>query len=392
LGSLTTYTYDAANRLRTETTSRGTRTYDYDLAGNLSEVVDRNERRRVYDYDRGNRVVSERWFDAEGSEVGVVRYTYDLEGRMRTIVDGATTIERTYVSDATNRLVSERQSSVGGPSLVIEYTSNAIGQWLTAALSLAGSSSPLVRNTYAYDAGNHRLESITQDGSFAQTKRVTFGWQPDVFALASITRTFGSNQQLVATTTYTIDNRTLITDLQHRGANGQVIGGYSLTYNAGALLIENVSSLGTSTYTYDNRNQLTGVTHSDPLMPDESYQYDASGNRIASHRQPMYVVGVDNEVDEAGSSVFTHDAEGNVVVRVDDDARLVHEYSWDHRNRLVRVVEKDFSGVVLSTITYVYDGLNRRVAQTITTNIPDETTERRTFAYDGLHVWMEFVD
>jgi len=391
LGAVQTFTYDGRGLVRTETNATGTRTYSYDEMGNLVEATDRDDRVRRFEYDRANRVVSEQWLDGPGNVVGEISTTYDLEGRITSISDGTTTVEREYTDDTTARLLLERMT-IGGFSTTVRFTPDDVGRPLEITLQ-AGAGPVLWRNVYGYESLTGRLASIRQDGSFVTPKAVYFTYQPDISALATLTRVNGAGAGTnVATTTYTLDNRGIITRLEHRLASGVVVNAYDLTYSGNSQLVTRVSADGTATYVYDVRNQLVAVNYTDPLMPDESYTYDAAGNRIASHRQPGYVIGVDNQVESTGNEVFTYDNEGNITRRVDSAARRISVYTWDYRNRLVSVAVTDYSDNLIRTVNYTYDGLDRRVREEIVETIPTSTTTARYFIYVGNAVMMEFLD
>jgi RHS repeat-associated protein len=268
---------------------------------------------------------------------------------------------------------------------------DVLGQSLQTSLSV-GAGSPLVNNTYTYDPATDRLVSILQTGSFVQAKSVIFAYQPDINALASITRYLGNAAQLVATSGYVLDARGLITNIDDVLASGATFNSYTLSYNANRQLFTSVSNTGTATYGYDTRNQLTSVTYTDPTMPAEAYIYDASGNMVSSQRITGTVIGTNNQITQTGQSVYNYDKEGNVTQRIDNAAHQVYDYTWDDRNRLTEVVMKDFSGNVVSTAAYTYDGLNRRVAEAIDGYYPSHTSTTRYFVYDGSAVLMEFLD
>ena len=46
------------------------------------------------------------------------------------------------------------------------------------------------------------------------------------------------------------------------------------------------------------------------------------------------------------------------------------EYPWDHRNHLVKVIEKDPLGSVVSTVDQSYDAFNQWVRSVVDSNGP----------------------
>jgi RHS repeat-associated protein len=131
---------------------------------------------------------------------------------------------------------------------------------------------------------------------------------------------------------------------------------------------------GLTTYAYDDRDQLTGAVHADTANPDETYEYDANGNRLSSHlHDANYETDSHNRLVSDGTYNYAYDAEGN----------------WDHRNRLTRVADKDAGDQVLQTVEFTYDAFNRRISKSLTTATDDIITH---FIYDGANVLLDFVD
>ncbi len=220
INQATTYVFDGANRMRTETAPTGTRTYLYDAAGNLVSIVDRDGRNTTYEYDNANRVVLESWLDSGGAAVHEVTSTYDLDGRLIELEDGATaTLVFGHPSepDATNRLASETVTVNGGFSTTVTYVTDVLGRALTTSLATGGGPA-LVTNTYGYDALTGRLASILQGGSFATAKSVFFTYQPDIDALATAVLMAGGSR--VVTTNYVADNRGLFQSITYTLASG----------------------------------------------------------------------------------------------------------------------------------------------------------------------------
>jgi hypothetical protein len=99
---------------------------------------------------------------------------------------------------------------------------------------------------------------------------------------------------------------------------------------------------------------------------DENYDYDPNGNRDTLG----YLTDLDNRLAAApapadvggGDYSFEYDQEGNVTRRT-LTATMVEEvvdYTFDHRNRLTKVVIT--GGDNPGTVTYTYDGMDRRNA------------------------------
>jgi RHS repeat-associated protein len=99
---------------------------------------------------------------------------------------------------------------------------------------------------------------------------------------------------------------------------------------------------------------------------DESYGFDANGNRNTSG----YTTATNNRTTAAPGFTFTYDDEGNRTSKTETASGKVTEYTWDYRNRLTTVRDRNTAGgAVVKQVDYQYDAFNRLV--------------RRTFDIDG---------
>jgi len=135
------------------------------------------------------------------------------------------------------------------------------------------------------------------------------------------------------------------------------------------------------------------VVHGDSQQDDESFGYDANGNRT-TEGTATYVTGDgqnntpdNNQMTSDGTHHYAYDANGNREYRFTDDGDDVFDgvgagdtditrYYWDYRNRLVKVSEFDDhadatggTGGVGTDATYavefIYDSFNNRIAKIV---------------------------
>jgi YD repeat-containing protein len=140
---------------------------------------------------------------------------------------------------------------------------------------------------------------------------------------------------------------------------------------------------------------LTGPSHADPANPDESYQDDANGNRIASQLHGTgYVTRPINQLLSDGTFNYAYDAEGNMIRRTEIATGAVREFDFDQRNRLVRVSDRAAAGgIILREVNFVYDALNRRIAKVVDSNGAIAGGQSALyFAYDREDVILDFAD
>ena len=164
-GSIVTYTYNAANLLKTMITTVGNEiqqsdTYTYYLDGNVKSIKDKNNAETIYTYDSLGRIKSEE-ITLDGTRQCMISYTYDSAGNRATKESNGTTT--TYTYDANNRLITEAT-----PVQAKTYTYDANGNQLDAMVdaNYAGS--------YKYDLWNMQVE-YSLDG----VGKVYYTYRPD---------------------------------------------------------------------------------------------------------------------------------------------------------------------------------------------------------------------
>ena len=164
-GSIVTYTYNAANLLKTMITTVGNEiqqsdTYTYYLDGNVKSIKDKNNAETIYTYDSLGRIKSEE-ITLDGTRQCMISYTYDSAGNRATKESNGTTT--TYTYDENNRLITEAT-----PVQAKTYTYDANGNQLNAMVdaNYAGS--------YKYDLWNMQVE-YSLDG----VGKVYYTYRPD---------------------------------------------------------------------------------------------------------------------------------------------------------------------------------------------------------------------
>ncbi|GAB6184561.1 RHS repeat domain-containing protein [Thermopirellula anaerolimosa] len=69
----------------------------------------------------------------------------------------------------------------------------------------------------------------------------------------------------------------------------------------------------------------------------------------------------------------------------------ITQYTWDHRNRLVKVEHRaSYAAAVDKVVEYAYDYQNRWVRKRLDADRDGHTDQRRLFAYDGNQIVMDF--
>lgn len=412
-GNETTWAYDGAGRVASETNElNDARTYRYDAYGRLTEKTDRNGRVTTYEYDSLHQLTAEKWY------VGVnlqrtISYDFDKVGNLLSVSDPAATYEYEY--DNLNRVTVETQSIAGlTPTIEFDKSYDGLGRIITSAAQIGSSADYL--NSYAYDAAG-RLTSLTQagnGGNAVSPKRVDFGYN-----LASQLTTV---DRYASTTTAspvatTVNSYNVGTGLLEAIAHEAVAPGSTFAETLGygydgANRIDAFSSVlegWDAILGYDERGQLTDVADSGVGNYDATYDYDGNGNRTGTSgglpNDGAYSVGDNNRLAFDGTYTYAYDDEGNRTARfIDDDSdgQLsdgdddVTLYSWDHRNRLISVVNHPSQGgmggfIVTQSVVFAYDPVDQLVKQTSDPDGFDEgESEKSYFIQENGQVVLQF--
>jgi RHS repeat-associated protein len=230
-------------------------------------------------------------------------------------------------------------------------------------------------NTYTYNANGQITSIVHQDQATdaIDPKRVDYTYnaagQPTMKTVYASTGTTSK----VYDTNYSYDGMGRLIDLKHQ--NGSTIfADYDFGWDAASRITDfDFTPLGgttkTADYVYDNTDQLTGATYN-AFLTNESYQYDANGNRINGG----FITGTNNRLTNDGTFTYTYDNEGNrLTKKLTSTGGSATTYTWDHRNRLTKVMTPT------TTVDYIYDPFNLLIKRTVNGN----ASGAENFVHDG---------
>jgi RHS repeat-associated protein len=140
------------------------------------------------------------------------------------------------------------------------------------------------------------------------------------------------------------------------------------SYDDGNRLTTKSGTDGNSTVGYGKDNQISTVDNA--TRPDEAYSFNALGIRAGWVTDPLDKRRVLND----GKYQYQYDDEGNLTQKQELVTGKLTNYSWDYRNRLVKVA----SGT--QTVEYLYDAEDKRVGK----KVNGVTTEK--YVYDGADI------
>nr|WP_145088883.1 RHS repeat-associated core domain-containing protein [Anatilimnocola aggregata] len=379
----TTWQFDALNRVVLETNElSATRTFEYSQAGDLTAKVDRLARRTEYEYDALHRRTAEKWYDGV-SLVRTIGFEFDAASQLTEASDPAAI--NVYNYDLLGRVTQEVQTFAGfTDTLTFDYEFDAAGNRTESRWNFGTTEE--ITSEFEYDAQN-RLKQLTRESDEEASfwHRVAFSYNK-LGQYTELNRFVGDNTTPigVADTAYSYDDLNRLTGILHT-TGLTTWAGYDYTYDAASRILSIDSFLdGLSEYDYDDTDQLVGADHTGST--DETYDYDANGNRVTG-----YTTGDNNQLLSDGTYSYTYDAEGNRATRTNISTSYVTEYTWDHRNRLVAVTEKDDLDNVLSTVENSYDVFNRWIRRSVDSDGPGIATAVDSyFAYEGTQLTTEF--
>jgi len=349
---LTSYRYDALNRLTTQVNAIGVETrYAYDALGNRTAQTDAYgtpaERSTAYRYDAANRLVQQT--DAAGT---ATRYELDAVGQITHEIAAygqpeARTTEYRY--DAAGR----RTEQVAADGTVQRSIYDALGN---VVMRIDAAGTPAERATsFAYDRQN-RLLSQTVGAGHAEAMVTSFEYD----AFGNRTRqTVGEGSADARTTQYAYDHLDRLiaqTDGNHivtlndYDAFGNrvrtTVTGSTLTAGGAAVQRSEITS-----FEYDGRNLLIAERNGVGTLIER--QYDGAGNL----RFQTTAAGTAS----ASTTEFGYDLVNRLTAKTVDPSglALATRFEYDERGNLVRQVDAD--GVASSTR---FDALDRAVVTT----------------------------
>ncbi|MEO1525906.1 MAG: putative Ig domain-containing protein [Planctomycetota bacterium] len=341
----------------------------YDAEGNVVKTIDRNGRRTEFEFDHAGRPTLENWYDANDQLIRSLQFGYDAVGNLVTATDPNTDFRFSY--DKENRLIqadNNASDSLPIERVILEYTYDLQGN----QLSTTDNRGTTVQATYDQ---RHRLSSSDWFGPEMDTTRMEYAYNAADQA-TDVRRYAGSNPTLISRTerTYAANGQT--ETLTHLDAFDQVLADYDYDYNPFGELEREVHHGQTYEYEYDLTGQIVETTRS--VYGPEQFEYDANGNRSGAS-----IIGTDNRLLADDTYEYEYDGEGNLIARTELATGNTTVFTYDHRNRLVRVVERTSEGVQLSETEYVFDALDRRT-------IVEEDGESTQIVYSGENAWADF--
>ncbi len=393
LNRISAYAYDTVNRLTTITDPAGqVQSLAYDAMDNVTSLTNANGKVTVFAHDLFDRVIRRTnpaletfaySYDSRDNLTGLIdpkgqvfAYAYDALSRLTQVTKPDGTVN--YVYDAFDNLTAANDNSSD-----LAFTYDVIHRLATAATGPAGLQPQHVLS-HSYDRRDNRAGlagGALGTWAFAHdlNDRMT-GLTPPTGGPLTLTYRPGGQMATIAfpngnAAAFQYGSATsLLTGLDH-SAGGSPFVQNALSHDA-AGNITGITGLSRSrSYLYDQLNRLAAVTDTEG---NESYSYDAEGNRTNSHASVSHSHDDANRLLEDDAYSYVYDANGNLTSKTDKASGDVTTYTWDSLDRLIQITFPD-----TTTATYAYDAFGRRIEK----NVNGVVTR---YLYDGWDILAEF--
>ncbi|MDX6444755.1 MAG: hypothetical protein QOH71_1829 [Blastocatellia bacterium] len=385
-GRATTYLYDTANRVTkvTDPTLQASN-FEYSARSQLTAVVDALNQRYTFAYDALGRqtqvgrggLTMHYAYDDVGNRIqrtdynGVVTgYAYDALNRLTTITyPGNNSV--TYSYDAVSRLTSATNANGTVATTYdnrgrVAGTTDVFNQLLGYSYDANGNRTGLTLNGAAY--ASYTYDTVNRLTTLADASALTFNYSYD-----AANRLNSRSAPNGVTMSLAYDGMDRLTSLNHTaGATSLIANQY--TYDTSSNIASWANGYGNHAYTYDGVDRLASATNS--VQPNESYGYDAVGNRTSSPLSATYGYQPFNKLTSSTTAGYSYNGDGSLVSKTDASGPTT--YSYDEENRLKQVT---LPGGL--TVNYKYDALGRRIQRTTSAG----ANER--YVYDGADVLID---
>ncbi|MFA6131115.1 MAG: SpvB/TcaC N-terminal domain-containing protein, partial [Patescibacteria group bacterium] len=349
-GNIKTIEYDPLGRVKKEdllhdpSVARKYFAYQYDDAGNVTEVVNPRSVTITSTYDELNRLLTE---DADSGAGTETTYTYDSAtngiGRLASADFMGTVTSFVYDIRGNIRQEQIRVDAVTYPGTDYAY------DWLDREISRDYPTGDVQETTYNSQGMPETI--VLNSNAVVDDIDYNANNQPTYFAFSNGVET---------TNTYDVANRYRLTD-KYTSNGTDLFQDLDYTYDAvgNVTVVDENSDLeteGTFTYGYDDLSRLTSASNTTTTSSystySYSYTYDEIGNITSSTPVGSMTYGSlthPHALTSSALGTWAYNHNGDLV----DDG--TYEYGWNYKDQLIASV----SGT--TTTTYYYDYQGNRV-------------------------------
>lgn len=416
LGFNTQSTYDSYGNKTSETDAKGEKkTYQYDLANQLQKLLLANGTSINYQYDKSGNMVSKNISSSSGTTQGFT-YSYDENGdlvetvgplndkttneydangnKIKTVLPKGNII--TYAYDGTDRIKSKSINGVAtygytydknGNETSVSYTTESRSKNRTFDTSnrIIKQEDRGAIQEWKYPTTSDKLnEMLFTHGTFTQSVKYQyneldqntvvndseFTYRFDYDERGNV-KTFTSGNGAGASFKY--DDRGLVQQLVVGKKDGTDLLDETYSYDANGNRTQIKYPDGkTISYEYGQLDQLAKETLKDGTVLE--YTYDGFGNRTLVKKiqngqttSTVSEYNIANQLTKFGSEIIKYDLNGNRT----EDGKFI--YKWNAQDQLESITKK---GETSPFVTYKYDEDGRRIQKSLGTSVTN-------YHYDG---------
>ena len=147
---------------------------------------------------------------------------------------------------------------------------------------------------------------------------------------------------LVSKTLHSYDSVGRTDVISHRSAVDAVLAEFDTDWNTADELLAWTNNGQRTDYQYDRTGQLISADHNAITLPDEAYQYDATGNRVGAGK----VTGSNNRLLADEQFNYSYDAQGNTIEKEHRSTGNRQTFKYDHENRMIYTETRNSLGTV----------------------------------------------
>jgi RHS repeat-associated protein len=345
LATSTGYEYDPAGNLTEVTDPRGNSTsFSYDELGRMTAINQPLSKTTIFGYDPVGNLTS------RTTAEDTLTLTYDAADRLAEISEGTNTL-RAFGYDTADRLTEATDAQAKTLEIGYDDDDRVIsldddrGQTVSRSFDSRGNLSSQTDGrgtlTYAYDELG-RMTQLTDP----QSQLFEFGYDPE----GNLTTTELPNG--VTTMNSYDDAGRMASTASTNGAT--VLQSFGYAYDAAGNRTSQTDRLDEeTTYEYDALSRLT--EWDPPNDPAVAYAYDAAGNRTEADGVTSGFNALNQLTSSSDGMSYDYDGAGRLVEETDGSQTATYEW-----NALDQLTEVDRS----STVSYSYDALGRRSERT----------------------------
>ena len=411
--SVTQYEYDQMNRLIKVISPKNEVTeYTYSLLGELLQIKDPQNKITSFEYNTKGELI--RKTDPAGL---VYEMTYDKNGNLLTEKDSAGQI-KTYTYNEVNKVtlvstaddqiiydynIKDEVERITNNNVVLQYQRDQKQRIIQE--SIEGRS---VRN-FSFDYPLHTInidyaKNDLRTALSSNFQNITYGYNPNTYQLTSInssaTGSYGFSYDDAnrlaqvsrpgSVTNYSYDIGSSLSKISHL-KNSTEIGFHEYSYDLRNYITQKRSPASTLSYNYDSNGQLLSSNKSEDSSQNESFSYDALGNRLTYNGVGSSFDNSGQRIQDDGQYTYVYDLNGNVIYKSSKSNGVSYAFEYSALNQLKKatVTSSPLGGLVLKEITYKYDPVGRRILRQVVDNVDSSKSKTQKYYYDGDNILAE---